>query len=226
MGRVEIYPSILAADFANLADDIKRVEKAGADGIHLDVMDGHFVPNITFGPVVVRSLREKTSLPFWAHLMITDPEKYIQPFRDAGVQGIFVHIELDYDIKDVARQIHDNQLEAGVVINPDTPFSKIDEAISYFERILVMTVRPGFGGQSFMPEPVENIRLVKEKIKSWSQKPKIEVDGGIDVKTVSQVVEAGADVVVAGSAIFHQPDPGKALKAIRESIESVLLKNE
>jgi len=221
MGRVEIYPSILAADFSRLADDIRRVEKAGADGIHLDVMDGHFVPNITFGPVVVRSIRDKTSLPFWAHLMITDPEKYIEPFRDAGVQGIFVHIELDYDIKNVARQIHKNKMEAGVAINPGTDISRIDKALSHFERILVMTVRPGFGGQSFMPEPVQNIRTIKEKTSSWSQKPLIEVDGGIDAKTVHQVVNAGADIVVAGSAIFHKPDPGKALKELRKSIDSV-----
>ena len=221
MGRVEIYPSILPADFANLADEIRRVEKAGADGIHLDVMDGHFVPNITFGPVVVRSIRDKTSLPFWAHLMITDPEQYIEPFSAAGVQGIFVHIELDYDIKDITHQIHESKMEAGVAINPDTQISKIDEALLYFDRILVMTVQPGFSGQSFMPGPLKNIRYIKEKTSSWSQKPLIEVDGGIDVKTVTQVVEAGADIVVAGSAIYHQPNPGKALKELRKVINRV-----
>lgn len=224
MGRVKIFPSILAADFAYLADDIKQVEKAGADGIHLDVMDGHFVPNITFGPVVVRSIRKTTSLPFWAHLMITDPGNYIEPFRDAGVQGIFVHIELDYDIQDIARQILDNRMEAGIVINPTTSISKIDEALSYFERILVMTVQPGFGGQSFMSEQIEKIRFIKKTTESWSRKPLIEVDGGIDINTVKNVVEAGVDIVVAGSAIFHQPNPGKALKMLRKSIDSVSIK--
>jgi len=217
--KIEIYPSILSADFSCLADHIAQVEEAGADGIHLDVMDGHFVPNISFGPVVVRSIRKTTRLCFWAHLMIENPGQYLEPFHKAGVDGIFIHPETGDDITALSKQIHGLDMEAGVAINPETGVDVIEASLRHFERILVMTVNPGFSGQSFMAEPLKKIIALKEITASWSGPPLIEVDGGIDVQTAPPTVRAGADALVAGSAIFGKDDPAAALKAIRKAAE-------
>jgi ribulose-phosphate 3-epimerase len=217
--KIEIYPSILSADFSRLADQITQVEKAGANGIHLDVMDGHFVPNISFGPVVVRSIRKTTRLCFWAHLMIENPGQYLEPFHNAGVDGIFIHPETGDDITVLSEQIHGLDMEAGVAINPETGVDIIEASLRHFERILVMTVNPGFGGQSFMAEPLEKIIALKEITASWSRPLFIEVDGGIDVQTAPPTVRAGADALVAGSAIFGKDDPVAALNAIRKAAE-------
>lgn len=222
MGRIAVYPSILSADFSRLAEEIALIEEAGADGIHLDVMDGHFVPNISFGPVVVRSIRKVTKLPFWAHLMIEEPNRYLEDFRDGGVEGIIVHSEIEDDLSPLADRIHDLGIQAGVALNPETGIDRIGEVLDRFERILVMTVNPGFGGQSFIPDPLKKIGLLKRRTASWSHPPVIAVDGGIDAGNVSEVVEAGADVVVAGSAIFRADDPVSALRSIRREAEKSL----
>lgn len=222
MRKVFIYPSILSADFCRLAEEIALVENAGADGIHLDVMDGHFVPNISFGPPIIRSVRKVTELPFWAHLMIEEPRKYLKAFSDAGANGIVVHAEVEDDLVLLADTIHDLGLEAGVALNPKTDVKAIEDVLDPFERLLIMTVNPGFGGQSFMSEPLKKIRILRERTASWSRPPVIEVDGGIDPETAPRAVEAGADALVAGSAVFHADDPASALKSIREEAERVI----
>lgn len=222
MGKIAIYPSILSADFARLAEEISLIEEAGADGIHLDVMDGHFVPNISFGPVIIRSIRKVTSLCLWAHLMIEEPGKYLKVFRDAGVDGIIVHPEIEEDLKTLADQIHDLDIQAGVALNPESGIEMIEEVLDRFERILVMTVHPGFGGQSFIPEPLEKITALKRRITPWPHPPLIGVDGGIDVNTAPKAVRAGADVLIVGSAIFRADNPTSALQHIRREVEKVL----
>ena len=222
MGRIEIYPSLLAADFSCLAEQIQCVERAGADGIHLDIMDGHFVPNITFGPVVVRSVRRTTNLPFWAHLMIEEPEKYIEPFYKAGVQGLVVHAEIERDVAQLAAQIHALGLMAGISLNPETGSETIFHILDQFERIIIMTVHPGFGGQSFIPEPLKKITELKKQIDHKKRPPLFEVDGGVDIHTASLVALAGGDILIAGSSIFKESDPAEALLAIRNAAETAL----
>lgn len=222
MSRIYIAPSVLAADFSCLASQIEAVEQAGADNIHLDIMDGHFVPNITFGPFIVKGIRKTTSLDFWVHLMITDPREYIPRFSQAGANGLYVHPEGDHDLVALASQIRSHNVHAGAVLNPETPLDAIADHIHLFDRILIMTVHPGFGGQTFIHDMLKKIKALSQLIEKSDQKPLIEVDGGIDVETAPLVVEAGARVLVAGSAIFGHDDPGSALKEIRQAAEAVL----
>jgi len=220
--KITICPSLLSADFSKLADEIRIVEENGADGIHLDIMDGHFVPNLTFGPMIVDSVRKVTKLPFWSHLMIEEPEKFIKPFRDAGSDGIYVHQEVKASFDSLLDSIQELGIQAGAVINPETDFKTIQPYLKHIKRILVMTVHPGFGGQKFISGQLEKIRYIRQFIDQSGYDISIEVDGGINLSTVSSVVEAGTDILTIGSAIYHNSDPGWVLREIRKAAEKVL----
>ena len=218
---VRIAPSILSANFAALGDDIRTVEEAGAHLIHVDVMDGHFVPNITIGPPVVKSIRKATKLPLDVHLMISDPDKFIPAFVEAGASMLTVHAEATVHLDRTLNFIRSQKVGVGVSINPATPVSAVDHALGLADMLLIMTVNPGFGGQRFIPYTVEKIRQARQLIENRNYRCVIEVDGGIDTETVSQVVKAGAEVLVAGSAIFHAPDPARKIKELLEIARSV-----
>jgi len=213
-GSIEIAPSVLSSDFARLADEVKEVEKAGIKLIHLDVMDGHFVPNLTFGPPIVAKLRKHTDLVLDAHLMITNPEKYIEPFAKAGTDHITFHIEVTSEPEKIIDQIHALGMSAGITLNPDTPVKAIEKVAPLCEMVLVMTVFPGFGGQKFMPEAAKKIIELRKIV---GPDIRIEVDGGISPQTAPIVVSYGADTLVAGNAIFAKPDRIKAIEDIRNS---------
>ncbi|MFN0116797.1 MAG: ribulose-phosphate 3-epimerase [Elusimicrobiota bacterium] len=213
--QVLISPSILSADFADLASAAKLMEKAGADWLHIDVMDGHFVPNLTVGPVVVKSLKKHTSLPMDVHLMITDPLKYAEPFAKAGAWGLTFHIEAVTDPIKVIQEYKKLGVKPGMSIKPGTPVSAIKPFLKDLNLVLVMTVEPGFGGQSFMRDMLPKVREISHYIRENRLDCKIEVDGGIDVLTGQETVAAGADVLVAGNAIFNTPDPLQAVKALK-----------
>lgn len=213
---VRIAPSILSANFAALAEDILKVEKAGAHMIHVDVMDGHFVPNITIGPPVIRSIRKITKLPLDVHLMITDPDRYIPQFVDAGANILTVHAEATVHLDRTLNFIRSQKVGVGVSINPATPLSALEHGLGLADMLLIMTVNPGFGGQKFIPYTVEKIRHARQTIEDRRYRCVIEVDGGIDTDTLSDVVMAGAEVLVAGSAIFHAPDPSRKVKEMLE----------
>ncbi|MBL0059519.1 MAG: ribulose-phosphate 3-epimerase [Elusimicrobia bacterium] len=218
-------PSILSADFARLAEEVRRVEKAGADWLHVDVMDGHFVPNLTIGPVVVHWLKKCTRLPLDVHLMIEHPEKYIPDFAKAGAWNITVHWEACRRPADVLRLIKKQGCRAGMSVRPRTPIEKVAPYLKELDVVLVMTVEPGFGGQSFMPDMLSKIRWLRErntKLKS-SHQPWIEVDGGINNETAPLAVHAGAEVLVAGNAIFAAKDPAAALQTLRHRAQTPIL---
>jgi ribulose-phosphate 3-epimerase len=217
---VRIAPSILSANFAALGDDIRKVEEAGAHELHVDVMDGHYVPNITIGPPVVKSIRKVTTLPLDVHLMITDPDKFITPFVDAGATTLTVHAEAVIHLDRTLNFIRSQNVKAGVSINPATPIGVVEHALGLADVLLIMTVNPGFGGQQFIPYTVEKIRRAKQLIQERNYGCVIEVDGGIDSSTTPSVVKAGAELLVAGSAIFHAPDPGRKLKELLEIASS------
>lgn len=216
---IKIAPSILSADFAKLGSEIIEIEKGGADYVHVDVMDGHFVPNITIGPLIVEAIKPITKLPLDVHLMIENPDLYIKDFADAGADIITVHQEACVHLHRTIQLIKSHHVKAGVVINPATPVSMIKEVLSNVELVLVMSVNPGFGGQSFIKETLSKIRELDKIRRENDYHFELQVDGGVNVDTAKLCVDAGADVLVAGSAVFNQPDRKKAIQNIRESIK-------
>ena len=217
MNKILVAPSILSADFANLEKDIKKVEAAGADWLHVDVMDGHFVPNITIGAPVVKSLRKATSLPLDVHLMIEKPEKFIKDFVDTGSNIITVHYEACEDnIEEILEQIRLYGVKAGVSIKPQTPVSVLEKIITKVDLILIMTVEPGFGGQKFMSECLTKIEEVKKLLYDYKlSEVYLEVDGGINAETSRLAVKAGANVLVAGSYVYNAPDIKEVINSLK-----------
>jgi ribulose-phosphate 3-epimerase len=199
---IKLAPSILSADFANLAREIGKAESGGADLIHLDIMDGHFVPNITIGPPVVTSIRKITRLPLDAHLMIEKPERYLDDFIRAGVNWLSVHIEADVHLDRTINYLKENGIKAGIAINPGTSLDSMEEVLALADYVLIMTVNPGFGGQKFIPSMLKKISRLRDSIVSNGYQAKIEVDGGIGPENLQEVLTAGAEVIVSGSAIF------------------------
>ena len=215
-GTIEIVPSVLSADFARLGDEIAVIASAGVSMVHLDVMDGHFVPNITIGPPVIAKLRKVSDLVFDAHLMIAEPDKYAERFIEAGADHITFHIEVADEPRKLIDKLHALGCTAGICLNPETPVEAIRKVAPLCDMVLVMTVRPGFGGQKFMPEAAKKIAQIREII---GPDIRIEVDGGIDTRTAPTVVSYGADTLVAGNAIFAESDRIAAINAIREAAE-------
>ncbi|TDL72837.1 ribulose-phosphate 3-epimerase [Rhodococcus qingshengii] len=212
---VKIAPSILSADFARLGEEIVAAEKAGADYIHIDVMDGHFVPNITIGPLIVEAIRPITKLPLDVHLMIENPDQFIENFAKAGADYITVHVEACRHLHRTIHHIKSFGIKAGVVLNPATPVESIQHILADIDMVLLMSVNPGFGGQKFIPEVLPKIRKVKEMADSIGKELEIEIDGGVNPETAKQCMEAGANVLVAGSAIYNQEDYAAAISLIR-----------
>ena len=217
---VWIAPSILSADFAALGRDIAAVERGGADLIHIDVMDGHFVPNITIGPPVVRAIKKIATRPLDVHLMIQDPDRYIDDFVEAGASRISVHVEVLPHLHRTIEYIKTRGVKAGAVINPSTPVSALEDVARNLDFVLVMSVNPGFGGQSFIPHSLDKIRRVKALLSSVGSAAQIEIDGGVDGANVSDIVSAGATILVAGNAIFGAPDVEAATRALRAAANS------
>jgi ribulose-phosphate 3-epimerase len=216
---IKIAPSLLSADFARLESELATIESA--DLLHLDVMDGHFVPNITMGPAIIKALRSRTKLPFDCHLMISEPQKYIERFLDAGANMISVHIEAEPHLQRALQLIRDGGAQAGIAINPATSVESLSSAIEFCDYVLVMSVNPGFGGQRFIEPVVPKIRHIAGLIRERGLRVEIEVDGGIDARTAPSVVAAGATILVAGSAVFGQDDRSAAMESIRSAVSTL-----
>jgi len=219
--KIKVAPSILSADFSRLGEEIKAVEAAGADIIHVDVMDGHFVPNITIGPLIVEAARKSTNLPIDVHLMITNPELYIADFAKAGADYITVHVETAFHLNRLIQLIREHKgVKAAVSLNPATPLSSLDYILPELDMVLIMSVNPGFGGQSFIPSAMDKIRRLRKRIDELGLTVEIEVDGGVKPGNAAELAEAGADILVAGSAVFGTQDYAAAIRGIRGAYSS------
>ncbi|MBV8136731.1 MAG: ribulose-phosphate 3-epimerase [Deltaproteobacteria bacterium] len=214
----KIAPSVLSADFARLGEEVAEVERAGADMIHFDVMDGHFVPNLSIGIPVLESLRKVTRLPLDAHLMIENPERYVEVFVKTGANSVSVHAEVCTDIPAMAKRLHDLGARASVGINPETDVERVLPFAAHLDMILIMSVHPGFGGQEFIPEALEKLRAVRRELDRRALKVDIEIDGGVKLDNIAEVKAAGANVFVSGSGIFGQDDYRKVVKEMRDLI--------
>lgn len=213
---VKVAPSILAADFCRLADEIRKVEDAGADIIHIDIMDAHFVPNLSMGPGIIESIRKVTKLHFDVHLMMDNPQKYLKVYKEAGADGLTVHLEIFPDPTEILDEIGSLGLTRGLSLNPDMPVEKLQGKLAKVDRLLIMSVYPGFGGQSFIPESLERISKVRAFLDAEGRDDaEVEVDGGVGVKNAKEVINAGADLLVGGTAIFGAADPAAAIRAMR-----------
>jgi ribulose-phosphate 3-epimerase len=220
--NLRIAPSILAADFASLASEIARAEEGGADLIHVDVMDGHFVPNLTVGPPVVASLKRVARVPLDVHLMIENPDDHIPAFVKAGAAMVSVHVEVLPHLHRTLGFIRELGALAGVALNPSTPVSALEEVAGNLDFVLVMTVNPGFGGQTFIPRSTSKVRAMRELLDRAGNPAPVEVDGGIDLDTIGEIAAAGAEIMVAGSAVFRTTDPAEAVRALRRAGEAAV----
>ena len=216
---IKIAPSILSANFANLEQQIKLVEKGGADWIHLDIMDGHFVPNITFGPMVVKIIGNITNLPLDAHLMIQNPDKYLEDFQKAGTNRLTVHVEACIHLHRTIQGIKELGMKAGISLNPATPISTVKEILPIVDQVLVMTVNPGFGGQKFIQSTLKKVNDISQLIVNTKKKIELEVDGGVDESNAAALAKAGATVLVAGYSIFSKRNISQAVKNIRKAAQ-------
>ena len=222
--RPLIAPSILSADFSCLGEQVEMIENAGADIIHIDVMDGHFVPNLTIGPLVVRGLSGKTRMPLDVHLMIQQPDRYIVPFKEAGANWLTIHMEVPGHHQRMIQQIKEMEMKAGVALNPATPLNSLEWIIRDLDLILIMSVNPGFGGQSFIPFCLEKIRRTRDMIDRYESEAILAVDGGINIDNCLEVAEAGVDMMVMGSAVFGSTDPEAMIKKVRDRLKSINVK--
>ncbi len=214
---IQIAPSILSADFSSLGEQVRLVEDAGAEVLHIDVMDGHFVPNLTFGPAVVKSLRAGSRMRFDVHLMVEEPERYIADFAEAGADHITFHLESTLHVHRVIQQIKEQGLTAGIALNPATPLDGIKYILEDLDMVLLMTVNPGFGGQKFIPNVIPKIQVLQRHLEQMQSSCQIEVDGGINLETIAAAVKAGAHILVAGAAVFAQSDPKLAVEKLRQA---------
>lgn len=212
---IMVAPSLLAANIAILKEEINRIQAAGADMLHLDIMDGHFVPNLTFGVPIVKALRPLTSLPFDAHLMVENPDRYIEPLASAGADIITVHVEAALHLHRTLQSIKERGLKAGVALNPATPLYLLEHIYSELDLILIMSVNPGFGGQQFIPASLAKIKALHQYLRTMNEAPVIAVDGGMNLETAPKVIAAGASIIVAGSAVFGAKDAKKMITALR-----------
>ena len=221
MAVIKVAPSLLSSDFSRLKEEIEAVEQAGADWLHLDVMDGHFVPNITIGPVVVESIRKVTRLPLDAHLMIADPDKYAPEFIAAGADWVSFHPETSKDPRALLQRIHELGTKASIAVNPDVPLERVEGLLPDVDMILMMTVFPGFGGQAFIEDVLPKIEKIGQTIRQKSLDILVEVDGGIKADNVNRVVRVGAEVIVSGSGIFKTPDYAETIRNMRAATENL-----